>query len=95
MINLEGMNWTDEQWKRYENATVTVRLPEFERLATAVNLVAQGRRLTRDEQRNWTPVAYSCRETVSKVLGEITEDRDIATDLLEVASVVRMERDDA
>ena len=51
--------FSDAHWERHEKAMVTIPLTRLERLVTAVELLAEGRRLNTELRRNWELIAGS------------------------------------
>lgn len=66
-------NWTDEQWDAYYKKTVTIGLDWLESLATAVELLAKGSRLTKEERRQWETTVKSCNEILDKEAASINK----------------------
>jgi len=47
------MQWADEQWRVYEQATVTIKLVDLDRFVTAMELLRDGARLTNAARQAW------------------------------------------
>lgn len=48
------MQWTDEQWRVYEQATVTIKLSDLDRFVTAMELLRDGSRITNEARQAWS-----------------------------------------
>lgn len=65
-MNLDMMEWTDNQWDAYYKRTVNVKLEFFELLADAVEMLHQGKRLNKAEQKCWETTVAQCRELIKR-----------------------------
>lgn len=50
---LDYMEWTDDQWAAYNEATVTIKLSDLDRFVTAMELLRGGARLTASAREAW------------------------------------------
>lgn len=46
-------NWNDQQWKLYEATSITIRLADLDRFIDAMELLADGARLTEAARAAW------------------------------------------
>ena len=54
-----------KNWKEHDKTTVTVNIGQFERLVTAAELLAEGKRLTAEQRRNWRRITNAAGKVLA------------------------------
>jgi len=52
-MTINFFDWTDEQWKAYNQQTVEIPLHRLETFCSAIELLAKGSRLNKKERQLW------------------------------------------
>jgi hypothetical protein len=59
--------WTEAQWDAYEAEMVTVPIPLLDSLMLAVNIVARGTRVEKNDRGHWNKLEDEVQQYISQV----------------------------
>ena len=68
---MNGTNWTEEQWKAYEDASVWIPLPLLESLILASQAHYLGIKVSSDQKRRWRDAGIKAMKCVDKVIAKV------------------------